>query len=78
MPAPERCVPCGTEHVHTALHLNLLSGVELSTAGQAMKKGERSRGDMEVITGVEMKSWQKFYVKKKQYNFSTELNLLVF
>lgn len=52
MPAPERSVPCGTEHVHTAPHL--LSGVELSTAGQAMEKGKRSRGQMGVVTCVEL------------------------
>lgn len=52
-PALERSVPCGTEHVHTALHLNLLSGVELRTAGQAMKKVKRSGGGY-YMCGAEM------------------------
>lgn len=46
MPAIEQSVHCGTEHVHTALHLTLMSGVELSTAGQAMKRDQRSTGEM--------------------------------
>lgn len=50
MPTLEHTVLCGTEHVHTALHLNLMSGVELSTAGQAMKRGIRSTGERGVIT----------------------------
>lgn len=51
--ALERSVPRGTEHVHAALRLNLLSGAVLGTAGRAMKKGgKRSRGEMGVIISV--------------------------
>lgn len=37
----EHSVPCGTKHVHTTPRLSLMSGAELSTAGQAMKRGQR-------------------------------------
>lgn len=53
-----RCnIPCGTHHVHAALHLNLMSGVELSATGGGSEEraevrrrvGSYSMGELRVF-----------------------------
>lgn len=36
----KKCFPRGIEHVHAAPQLNIMSGLQLSTAAEAMKRGK--------------------------------------